>query len=107
MSKYIHTLFVGISLLLFGTSVSFGDDASYRQPAGGDCWWVYNYDSVSWYIDCGALPEIEVVAAAPPPDEDIYHNVGNLGGILIFLETHIDGICHIRFGKRLLLRLCH
>lgn len=76
MSKYTHTLFFGISLLLFGTSVSFGDDASYRQPAGGDCWWVYNYDSVSWYIDCGALPEIEVVAAAPPPDEDIYHNVG-------------------------------
>ncbi len=78
MSKYIHTLFVSISLLLFGMSVSFGDDASYRQPAGGGCWWVCNYEStpVSWDLDCGELPEIEVVAATPPPDEDVYHNVG-------------------------------
>ena len=78
MSKYIHTLFVSISLLLFGMSVSFGDDASYRQPAGGGCWWVCNYEStpVSWDLDCGELPEIEVVAATPPPDEDVYHKVG-------------------------------
>ena len=30
----------------------------------------------SWYIDCGELPEIEVVAQAPPANEDIYHHVG-------------------------------
>ena len=80
MSKYIYTLFFGISLLLFGTNVSFGDDASYRKkqpfgPPNSNCWRVWNYESQEWDIDC-ELPELVVIAAAPPPDEDVYHNVG-------------------------------
>ena len=81
MSKYIHTLFVGISLLLFGTSVSFGDDASYKKklpfgPPEANCWQIWDYPNKIWYIDCGDLPEIEIVAQSPPTSEDIYHNVG-------------------------------
>ena len=80
MSKYIYALFVGTSLVLFGIGIVFGDDASYRKkqpfgPPNSNCWRVWNYESQEWDIDC-ELPELVVIAAAPPPDEDVYHNVG-------------------------------
>ena len=79
MKKYLYTLSIGLGLALFGTGLALGDDASYhrRRPIGAGCWWVRDYDSRTWSIDCGTLPEIEVVAAAPPDYEDIYHHVGS------------------------------
>ncbi len=79
MKKYLYILSVGLGLVLFGTDIAQGIDASYhrRRPIGSGCWWVWNYTSQTWAIDCGTLPEIEVVAAAPPVNEDIYHHVGS------------------------------
>ena len=79
--RCIHTLSVGIILVLSGTNISFADDASYRKklpfgPPEANCWRIWDYPNKVWYIDCGDLPEIEVVAQAPPPNEDIYHHVG-------------------------------
>ena len=79
MKKYLFTLSVGIGIVLFGTDIALGDDVSCRRkrvPIGSDCWLEWSYTSREWTVDCGTLPEIEVVAAAPPPAEDIYHHVG-------------------------------
>ena len=75
MSKYIYALFVGTSLVLFGIGISFLEmmqaieRSSHLVLPNSNCWRVWNYPNLKiWDIDCGDLPELEIVIAAITAD---------------------------------------